>query len=102
MIGLPCVIMPLVIICSAWESGYAVRYTADFSWEIVIGALLVLFWLYRKSKNETKRALFRGFMALSVMASVILNTVQIIPFAFNQNDYPEICRAMQDIIAFWN
>lgn len=102
MIGLPCVIMPLVIICSAWESGYAVRYTADFSWEIVIGALLVLFWLYRKSKNETKRALFRGFMALSVMASVILNTVQIIEFAFNQNDYPEICRAMQDIIAFWN
>lgn len=102
MIGLPCVVMPLVIICSVWESGYALRYTADFSWEIVIGALLVLFWLYRKSSNETKKAMFRGFMAVSVMASIILNAVQIIPFAFYENDYPEICRAMQDIIAFWN
>lgn len=102
MIGLPCVIMPLVIICSAWESGYAVRYMADFSWEFVIGALLLLFWLYRKSADETKKAMFRGFMAVSVMASVVLNFGQIIPFAFSQNDYPEICRAMQDIIAFWN
>ncbi|MGN0666660.1 MAG: hypothetical protein ACI4KF_09065 [Huintestinicola sp.] len=101
MIGLPCVVMPLVIICSAWESGYAVRYLADFSWEIVIGALLVLFWLYRKSCNETEKAMFRAFMSVSVMASIILNAVQIIPFAFSENDYPEICRAMQDIIAFW-
>lgn len=102
MIGLPCVVMPLVIICSVWESGYAIRYTADFSWEIIIGALLILFWLYRKSKNETKKNMFRGFMAVSVMASLVINIVQIIPFAFYENDYPEICRAMQNIIAFWN
>lgn len=102
MIGLPCVIMPLIIICSVWESGYAIRYTADFSWEIVIGALAVLFWLYRKSHNETKKAMFRGFMAVSVISSLILNVVQIVPFVFYENDYPEIARAMQDLIAFWN
>ncbi len=102
MIGLPCVVMPFVIICSVWESGYAIRYTADFSWEIVIGALLILFWLYRKSKNETKKKFFRVFMGISVMASVVVNVVQIIPFAFYENDYPEICRAMQNIIGFWN
>ena len=55
MIGLPCVIMPLIIICSVWESGYAVRYTADFSWEIVIGALLVHFLaLQREQKRNEK------------------------------------------------
>lgn len=102
MIGLPCVVMPLIIICSVWESGYAIRYTADFSWEIVIGALMVLFWLYRKSKNETKKDMFRGFMGVSVMASLVINIVQIIPFAFYENDYPEICRAMQNIISVWN
>lgn len=102
MIGLPCVIMPLIIICSVWESGYAVRYTADFSWEIVIGALLVLFWLYRESKNETKKNMLRGFVGVSVIASLVINVVQIIPFAFPENDYPMICRAMQDIIGFWN
>lgn len=102
MIGLPCVVMPFVIICSVWQSGYAVRYLADFSWEIVIGALLVLFWLYRKSRNVLKKKLFRCFMAVSVVAATLINFVQIIPFAFYENDYPEICRAMQDIIAFWN
>ena len=94
--------MPLIIICSVWESGYAVRYTADFSWEIVIGALLVLFWLYRESKNETKKNMLRGFVGVSVIASLVINVVQIIPFAFPENDYPMICRAMQDIIGFWN
>lgn len=101
MISLPCVVMPLVIICSAWESGYAIRYTADFSWEIVTGALVVLFWLYIKSQNKTKKSMFRGFMAVSVVASILINVVQIIPFAFPDNDYPEICRGMQNVIAFW-
>ncbi|MFR4475882.1 MAG: hypothetical protein ACLT3Y_00655 [Ruminococcus callidus] len=63
MVGLPCVVMPLVIICSIWESGCAVRYTADFSWEILLGALTILFFLYQKSRNETKKDLTRKFMA---------------------------------------
>lgn len=102
LVGLPCVIMPLIIICSIWESGYAIRYTADFSWEIIIGALAVLFWLYRMSTNETKKTWFRGFLACSVMMALVINIVQIIPFAFSENDYPEVCRAMQDVIAFWD
>ena len=95
-------IMPLIIICSIWESGYAIRYTADFSWEIIIGALAVLFWLYRMSTNETKKTWVRGFLACSVMLALVINIVQIIPFAFSENDYPEVCRAMQDVIAFWD
>lgn len=102
MIGLPCVVMPFVIVCSAWESGYAVRYMADFAWEIVIGALLVLFFVYRKSQNILKRYMIRVFMAVSTAISIVINAVQIVPFAFYENDYPEIGRRMQDIIAFWS
>ena len=101
MIGLPCVIMPLVIIFSIWESGYAVRYTADFSWQIIIGALAILFFLYRKSENETKKKFFRIFMAVSTIAALIINTVQIINFSFSETEYPNICRQLTDIIAFW-
>lgn len=101
MIGLPCVIMPLVIIFSIWESGYAVRYTADFSWQIIIGALAILFFLYTKSQNEVKKKLFRIFMAVSMIAAIIINTVQIIYFSFSETDYPHICRQLTDIIAFW-
>ena len=39
-IGLPCVLMPIIIIASVWESGYAVRYMLDFSREAALGT----FW----------------------------------------------------------
>lgn len=54
------------------------------------------------STNETKKTWFRGFLACSVMMALVINIVQIIPFAFSENDYPEVCRAMQDVIAFWD
>lgn len=101
MIGLPCVIMPLVIIFSIWQSGYAVRYTADFSWQIIIGALAILFFLYTKSQNQLKKKLFRVFMAVSMIAAIIINTTQIIYFSFSETDYPNICQHLTDVIAFW-
>ena len=101
MVGLPCVVMPLVIICSIWESGYAVRYTADFSWEILLGALTILFFLYQKSKNETKKDLTRKFMAAAMLCAVVVNGVQIFKFAFPQEQYPAICDHLTQLIAFW-
>lgn len=101
MIGLPCVIMPLVILFSIWESGYAIRYTADFSWQIIIGALAILFFLYRESRNNTKKKLFRIFMAISMIAAIIINAVQILNFSYEESEFPEVCRQLTDIIAFW-
>lgn len=101
LIGLPCVLMPLVIICSIWESGYAVRYTSDFSWQIIIGAYAVLFFLYSKTQNETKKDLIRKFMAVSMICSVIINGIQIFNFTFPQSDYPDLCYTLEEIIAFW-
>ena len=101
MVGLPCVIMPLVIICSVWESGYAIRYTADFSWEIVIGALAILFFLYTQSRNRFKKDLFRYFMAISAVAAIIINGVQIFYFAFPVDDEPALCYYLESIVAFW-
>lgn len=98
---LPCVIMPIVIICSVWESGYAVRYTADFSWQMVIGALAILFFLYQKSENEMKKDLARKFMAVSMIAAVVINGIQIFNFTFTQTDFPDICDKLNQMIAFW-
>lgn len=100
-VGLPCVVMPIVIICSVWESGYAIRYIADFAWEMIIGALAVLFWLYLKSNNETKKKMFKRFMAFSVVAAVILNCPQIFNYWFSENDFPVLCAEYRDMISFW-
>lgn len=101
LVGLPCVIMPLVIICSVWESGYAIRYTADFSWEIILGAYMILFFLYEKSQNETKKDLMRKFMAVSMVCAIVVNGVQIFNFAFPQEQYPALCDHLYQLVAFW-
>lgn len=100
-VGLPCLVMPIVIICSVWESGYAIRYIADFAWEMVIGALAILFWLYTRSKNETKKKQFRQFMAVSVVAAVVMNCPQIFYYWFSTNEFPELCAEFTNMIAFW-
>ena len=100
-VGLPCLVMPVVIICSVWESGYAIRYIADFAWEMVIGALAVLFWLYTRSSNETKKKQLRQFMAVSVVAAVVINCPQIFYYWFSTNEFPELCAEFENMIAFW-
>jgi hypothetical protein len=93
--------MPLVIICSIWESGYAVRYVADFSWEILMGAFAVLFFLYTTSRNETLKKLFRLFMGVSVIAALVINIPQIYHFSLPASDYPELSTFYTQVIEFW-
>lgn len=108
-IGLPCVIMPLAIIFSIWESGYAVRYVADFSWQIIFGAYAIIFSLYLKTKDNTKKIMTRNFMAFSSVWAIIVNGVQIFIFTFDsylcavflKTYYPEICWSFEHIINFW-
>lgn len=101
MIGLPCLIMPLVIICSVWESGYAIRYVADFSWEMLIGALVILYFLYLNSENEHHKKLFEKLMAFSAVAAVVINGILIYNFTFAADKYPEAAAMLKQMLSFW-
>lgn len=98
---LPCVIMPLVIMFSIWESGYAVRYTADFSWQILMGAYVILFFLYQNTENTTIKKLFRYFMSFSMITAFIINIPQIFNFTFSEYDYQLITSQFHELIEFW-
>lgn len=101
MIGLPCLLMPLIIICSVWESGYAVRYVADFTWEMLIGALIILYFLYLKSENAQKKKLFEKLMAISAVVAVVVNGILIFNFTFAENKFPEAAAMLERMISFW-
>lgn len=100
-VGIPFVLMPFIIICSIWESGYAVRYMADFSWELLMGALFVLFFLYGKYINPTLRKLFRWFMGISVVMAVVIDVPIIFGVMFPRDEFPAISQKFSDIFAFW-
>lgn len=80
LIGVTCVLMPLAIIFSSWESGYAVRYNADFSWQMVIGALVVAFTLYKSIKSESTKKLVDLIFTFSTVVCVYVNIAQLIAF----------------------
>lgn len=101
LIGLPCVVCPLITIFAAWNSGYAVRYFADFSWEIILGAILILFYLYRNCTDRTKRRFVTYFMAASAVCAIVVNAVQVYNFCFSQAAYPYLAYELEKIFAFW-
>ena len=101
LVGLPCLLMPIVIICSVWESGYAIRYVADFSWEMLIGALVILYFLYLRSENEQRKKLFEKLMAFSAVAAVLINGILIFNFTFETGKYPEASAMLSQIFSFW-
>ena len=100
-VGIPLVVMPLVIICSVWESGYAVRYFADFSWELLLGALTILFFLYIKEGNGTLKRQYRTFMGAAVVIAALINIPMIYGVMFPKDEFPAICAAFSRVFAFW-
>ncbi len=100
-LGLTCVIMPLVTICAAWSSGYSVRYFADFSWEMIIGALLIIFYLYSKCEDKTKKRFAVYFMTFSAVAAIVINSVQIYNICYSQKTYPYMAYELEQLFTFW-
>ncbi|MDE6788174.1 MAG: hypothetical protein K2J47_02485 [Ruminococcus sp.] len=88
LVGLPCVIMPMIIICVSWESGYSVRYIADFSWQIICGSFIVLFFLYTRTKKYSLKRIFCTAMGLTAVCTLFVNGIQVYNFTFPQDYYP--------------
>ena len=77
LIGATCVLSPLIIIFSIWESGYGVRYSADFAWQLIVGAMCILFFLYSLTDKDEKKTDMRKmitlFFAVSVIVAIAVN-----------------------------
>ena len=96
--GLSCVIMPMIIICVSWESGYSVRYIADFSWQIICGSLIVLFFLYTKTKKYLLKRLFSIAMGLIAVYTLFVNGIQVYNFTFPQDYYPHFADSLRRFV----
>ena len=86
-IGIPCILIPLGIIASVWESGYAVRYMVDFSWQSLLGAFAVFFWLYEKNEDKTIKRFASIFMCFSLVWALLVSGTQSFNQAFRFDAY---------------
>lgn len=98
LVGLPCVVMPMIIVCASWESGYSVRYLADFSWQIVIGSLIILFFLYIKCRYYIIKRFACVTIGLTAVYTVLVNAVQVFNFTFPQADYPHFADGLRRFV----
>lgn len=73
LIGSLSLAAPFAVLFSIWESGYGVRYAVDFGWEMVIGALAILFFLYEKCRNEGVRSLCDKAAIVSLLPTLVIN-----------------------------
>ena len=101
LLGLPCVLMPLVTIFAAWSSGYAPRYLADFSWEMIMGAILILFFLCSKCKESCKKRGVKFFMCFSALWAIVINSVNIFNFCYRSSVYPYMAYGLERLFCFW-
>lgn len=104
-LAFPCVIIPIIIICSVWESGYSIRYMTDFAWQMLMGALTIIFFIYLKTDNPTVRKIINIFFCFSLVWTVYVSGIQSVNQAFRycwgHLDYPEIAYEIEKIITFW-
>ncbi len=68
-----CVIAPLVIIFSIWESGYGVRYCCDFAWQLILGGAAVLYLLYDRVAEGQGKTILRNAFTLAMVLGVVVN-----------------------------
>ncbi len=96
-----CVIAPLIIIFSIWESGYGVRYCCDFAWQIILGGTGILFVLYaRRAEGQGKTILRHAFTVAAVLA-VIVNGAMIYDYLSKSGHLAASYLRFANIFDFW-
>lgn len=77
-----CLAAPAVILFSIWESGYAVRYCTDFSWQVLFGAYAVLYTLYLHSRHAAMKALGYKLMLAAAVLALLVNAAFLVAFLY--------------------
>ncbi|HAN21800.1 MAG: hypothetical protein A2Y15_08455 [Clostridiales bacterium GWF2_36_10] len=104
LIALPCLLAPFAILVSIWESGYAVRYNADFSWQMLIGALIILFAVIIHCKNEGVLKITATTLTVSLILCVMINFAQLYSFVISRyvsSDISAVLYSYERLIEFW-
>lgn len=100
-----CVLCPFIIMFSIWESGFIARYSSDFAWLLILGALIIAFLLYQNIKSESLKRMLSMLFVGSLFICFMFTVGQLqdyITTALNKN--PEVNASILSfgrIFEFW-
>lgn len=107
--GVGCIVIPVIIIASTWESGHAMRYNVDFGWQMLFAALAVCLYFYGRIKNERIKRLLRNALIVCTILCFLGNMASVMTQwprgenSFNSNPYQEIAyHKFAMLFEFWN
>lgn len=98
------VVAPFIVLFSIWESGYGARYAIDFTWEMIIGALAVVFFLYQTGENNELRNYSSKIALWSVLPTAIINFALTYTFFMNEVNSPItvfVYNYLDSVFNFW-
>lgn len=107
--GVGCVVVPVIIIASTWESGHAMRYNVDFGWQMLFAALAICLYFYNRIQNERIKHLLRNAMIVCTVLCFLGNMASVMTEwprgenTFSSNPYQEIAyNKFAMLFEFWN
>ncbi len=95
------VIAPLCIIFSIWESGYGVRYCADFNWQILICGLILFFVFYVRFADKQLKSFLTVFFCGSAVLSVWINIALLYEYLDLSGFLADSAMSFAGLFDFW-
>lgn len=104
LVGLTCLAAPFMIIFSIWQSGYGIRYCADFSWQMLIGAYVIAFYLYIRSSNLSLKKIAEKVLIISAVLALAVNFAQVYSYLsgyLQSNRLKALFDGFERVFEFW-
>lgn len=96
-----CILAPMIILFSIWESGYCVRYGTDFAWQMILGGMAVLYLLYCRQAERQTRTIVERFFLLSAVLAVVINGALIYGFMSRDGYLQSTFLSVERLFDFW-
>ena len=76
---------------------------SDFGWQLVLGAMIIMFILFQKAGNQLKYFVTR-LLAVSVIIGFVLSFAQVYNWVFDNAQYSDLMEMMLSfnrVFEFW-
>lgn len=99
-----CIACPFAVIFSIWESGYGTRYCVDFSWQLILGALIICYIIYGRCSEAVRRHA-NSAMIIAAAVSLVMNFTQVYsyypPTELFSTEWQANAMAFARLFEFW-